>query len=283
VKNIFKLIVTTLLLSVGVATSAQNFYSASEYGVQAGGAQYFGDLNDNYSFATIRPMLGVFFKQHVNPFISVKASASYAHVGFNDNLSTIPFNKKRNLNFQSDIYELALMAEFNFFRYETGNADHRWTPYLVGGIGGFYYNPYTTYGGEKYYLKRLGTEGQYAGFEDRRYSNFSWCFPVGAGFKYWLGPGVNFGLEIADRLTMTDYLDDVSTPYVGADKFPTDPMNPNPAYVLQDRSVQDTEPLGRAGKQRGNSATLDQYMFIQFSLSFQMKVYRCPNYLKPIF
>lgn len=87
--------------------------------------------------------------------------------------------------------------------------------------------------------------------------------------------------EIADRLTLTDYMDDVSTSYVGSDKFPSSPDFPNPAHDLQDRSreVSSIE-LGRAGKQRGNSQTRDQYMYAIFTLSFQFKVYRCPAYLQ---
>ena len=38
--------------------------------------------------------------------------------------------------------------------------------------------------------------------------------------------------------------------------------------------------LGRAGKQRGNSASKDQYLMFTFSISFQLKTYKCPTYLK---
>lgn len=276
---------TILSLSVLSGLHAQTYYSAAEYGISAGGSQYFGDLNDEYGFKFIRPAFGGFMRYHLNPYISLRGNLLYTHVGYADNLSSNPYNVKRNLSFQSNIYEGSIQAEFNFFRYHTGERNSRFTPYLTGGVGVFYYNPYAFYGDKKYFLRPLGTEGQYAGYSNRKYSNFSVCFPVGVGFKYWLRPGINLGMEIADRLTLTDYLDDVSTTYVGSDKFPTSSNNPNPGYVLQDRSIEldPNNPLGRPGKQRGTSSTKDQYLMVLINLSFQLKVYKCPAYMNDNF
>jgi hypothetical protein len=275
----FALITLSLVSSQGL--KAQNFYSWAEYGVSAGASQYFGDLNDHYGFKYVRPALGIFSRLHVNPYIAVRGSVNYTKVGYDDKFSDNIYNKKRNLNFRSDILEAAVQAEFNFVRFSTGELGSRFTPYLTGGIGVFYFNPYTIYNDHRYYLRPLGTEGQNAGFDKRRYHKFAMSFPIGAGFKYWIRPGLNFGFEIADHLTTTDYMDDVSTEYIGSQFFPTDPQNPNPAFVLQDRSVEinAADPLGREGKQRGNSSTKDQFMTFLVHLSFQLKVYKCPGYL----
>lgn len=273
-----------ILLTVCLAgsASAQTFYSAKEFGISFGASHYFGDLNENYGLDYARPMGGIFGRFHLSPYISVRGSLNYARIGYDDKFNNNEFNKQRNLNFRSDILELSAQAEFNFFRFSTGELGSRFTPYLTGGIGAFYYNPYTIYEDRRYYLRTLGTEGQNAGYDDRKYGRFSVCFPIGVGVKYWWRPGVNIGVEIADRLTLTDYMDDVSQTYIGADKFPSDPQNPNPAYILQDRSIElnPAQPLGRAGKQRGNSQTRDQYLFLQFNISFQLKTYKCPDYVK---
>jgi hypothetical protein len=276
-----KLLCLFALLLSCQAVKAQSYYSGSEYGVSFGGSQYFGDLNDEYGFRFVRPALGGFARLHLNPYIGLKGSVNYTRVGYNDKFSANVYNQKRNLSFQSDVFEAVAQAVFNFFRFSTGEIGNRWTPYLTGGVGVFYYNPFAELNGKKYYLRPLGTEGQNAGFADRKYNKVSMCFPVGAGFKYWIRPGLNFGFEIADRLTTTDYLDDVSTTYVGSSYFPNDPQVANPAYYLQDRSLEVTpaDPLGRAGKQRGNSSTKDQYLMFIFQLSFQLKVYKCPAYI----
>ncbi len=276
-----RFVLAVLLLATATAARAQTFYSGREYGVIAGGSQYFGDLNDHYGFKFIRPAAGAFARFHLTPYIALRTSLLYTEVGYDDRLNSNAFQQQRNLSFRSDVLEASVQAEFNFFRFATGELGNRFTPYLTGGVGGFYYNPYTDLDGRRYNLRPLGTEGQNAGYDDRRYSSLAVCFPIGAGIKYWIRPGVNLGFEIADRLTLTDYLDDVSTTYVGADRFPTDPLSPNPAFLLQDRSPEVSgTALGRAGKQRGNEQTKDQYLVFAFTLSFQLKVYKCPTYLK---
>lgn len=277
-----KLLLLSLSFTGILQASAQEFYKSTEYGVQLGGSTYFGDLNPNYGMKFIRPAGGVFFRYHFNPYISAKAAINYTKVGYDDQYSSNAFQQQRNLNFRSDIVEAVAMAEFNFFWFETGNPQHRFTPYLTGGIGAFYYDPYTIYNGRRYSLRPLGTEGQNtAEFADRKYKNYSMCFPVGAGIKYWIRPGMNFGFEIVNRFTLTDYIDDVSNTYVGKERFVIDPMRPNVASQLQDRSVPvDGQQLGRAGKQRGDNATKDQYLMAQFTLSFQFKTYKCPSHLK---
>ena len=261
-------------------TQAQEFFTGTEYGILMGGSQYFGDLNTNYGFKTIHPALGLFVRYQINPYISVKWVGNYTHVGYSDALSSDPYEHLRNLSFESDIAEVAMQAEFNFFRFATGEDKSRFTPYLTGGVGLFYYNPYTIYQGTKYYLRPLGTEGQnvQAGGFGGRYSTLAICFPIGMGVKYWWRPGVNIGFEIADRLTNTDYLDDVSGSYAGANNFAPNSV----AYALQDRSreISPDNVLGRAGKQRGDNSTFDQYLMFQVVVSFQLKSYKCPNFLK---
>lgn len=270
-----------ILLAVSSSIKAQTFYTGTEYGVSIGGSQYFGDLNDRYGFQTVNPAVGAFTRIHMNPFIAVRIGGNYTRISYDDKLSSSVFNRARNLNFTSNIIEAYITTEFNFFRFMTGNEKNRWTPYLVGGAGFFYYNPTTTLNGRRYNLIDMGTEGQLAGFGERGYTNFSFCIPVGAGFKYWVRPGVNIGFEVVNRIALTDYLDDVSTTYVGGDKFINNPGLENAAFRLQDRSreVGDVA-LGREGKQRGNSASNDNYLMFNFNISFQLKTYRCPSYLK---
>lgn len=275
--------VFTMLCLICWNTHGQEFYTSKEYGLSIGGSEYFGDLNDHYGFKYVRPCGGPFLRVHLTPHIAVRTTLSYAKVGYDDKWNTNDaFEQARNLNFRSDIIELSTQAEFNFFRFSTGELHSRFTPYLTGGVGVFYYDPYTYLNERKYFLRKQGTEGQNAGYDQRKYGPVSVCFPIGAGVKYWVNPGFNIGFEIADRLTLTDYLDDVSATYVGSDKFPNDPAAPNPAYYLQDRSgeVGTTPALGRAGKQRGSSNTKDQYLYMIFNISFQLKTYKCPNYLK---
>lgn len=269
----------TFLFAVAgtLAVQAQSYFTSTEIGIALGASQYFGDLNDNYGFKTVSPVYGIYARKHLSQYIAIKAVGNYTSVGYDDKYSKDLYHQQRNLNFKSDIFEVVLQAEFNFFKFVTGDDMYRFTPYLTGGVGAFYYNPYTTYQGVKYYLRPLGTEGQNAGNKDRKYSSVSPCFPVGIGVKFWLKGGVNMTFEIADRLTTTDYLDDVSATYVGANKFPA--ITKSPALALQDRSTElggGTGLLGREGKQRGNTSSYDQYLMAQLSISWHFTTYRCP-------
>jgi len=269
-----------ILLSLGFASvQAQTYFTSTEIGISGGGSQYFGDLNDRYGLKTINPAYGLYARKHLNQYISLRLGGYYTKVGYSDKLNLDLYQRQRNLDFTSDIIEASFQAEFNFFRFVTGDPYHRFTPFLTMGLGGFLYDPYTTYNGNKYYLRPLGTEGQNAGYEDRKYTNFSPCVPIGVGAKFWVVGGINLTLEVVERLTFTDYLDDVSSTYVGIDKFSLKPKDPSRA--LQDRSVElnPNNALGRTGKQRGNSATRDQYLMCMFSVSWHFTTYRCPNYM----
>ncbi len=273
-----------LLITTSITSSAQEFYGSQEYGLLLGASTYFGDLNTNYGMKFIRPAGGAFVRFHINPYIALRGAANYTFVGYDDKFSSNGYQQQRNLNFRSHIFEASLMAEFNFFWFATGETHRRMTPYLTGGVGAFYFNPYAIYNGQPYDLKPLGTEGQnLAEYKDRRYKNYSICFPVGAGIKYWISPGVNCSFEIVNRFTLTDYMDDVSNTYVGVDKFQSNPMRPTMASILQDPSATvDGQKLGRAGKQRGDNASKDQYLMVQFSISFQLKTYKCPSHLEGV-
>ena len=103
-------------------------------------------------------------------------------------------------------------------------------------------------------------------------------FPIGAGIKYSINERINIAFEILHRVTTTDYLDDVSTTYVGPAAFPTNPDgSPSRAFLLSDRSYETGEPIGIAGRQRGNSKQKDQFVTAMFHITFNLQSYRCPT------
>jgi hypothetical protein len=261
---------------------AQVVYKNSEYGFGLGGANYYGDLNQTQVFNSALYSGSAFFKHNFNNYISLKAVASYAKIAGDDKFNVNSFEKLRNLNFQNDIFELSGQAEFNFLSYAPGDFDRRWTPYLALGLGVFRHNPYTYYRGEKYFLKPFGTEGQnLPAFADRKYNNVVPNLITGLGFKFWMKGAMTMGFEAGYRFTNTDYLDDVSTTYIGASNFPVPvpaPPYPFPNLQLQDRSTEISPiALGTAGRQRGISSTKDQYLFAQIVMSFRLSEYACPR------
>jgi hypothetical protein len=253
---------------------AQNELSyTGELGISVGAAHYFGDLNTRGAINAPKPSIGIFYRKYMNDYVGVRVHGRFMQLGYSDVYNKNDFQQRRNLSFNTNLWELGLQGDFNFFRFEPGSQVYRFTPYFTGGASLFYFNPYAYLGGKKYHLQPLGTEGQgTAMYPDRKpYSLVSSAFMVGGGFKYNLSKKVNAGLEVLYRFTNTDYLDDVSTTYAGAAVFPAN----STAYLLQDRSYATGDRIGVAGRQRGNSRDKDQYVTVEFTISVLFTTYRC--------
>ena len=281
------LLLTIFSLSIGFSAFSQqeSYVQQGELGITLGAAHYFGDLNPRAAINRPKPAIGVYFLKQFNNYLGARISGHFAQVGYSDKYSSNEFQQQRNLSFNSNIFELALQGEFNFFKYVPGDPNHSYTPYITLGIGLFTYDPYAYLGGQKVYLRPLGTEGQNISYKDPStgktrspYSNMAICLPFGIGFKYNINNNFNISFQIANRFTTTDYLDDVSTTYVGADKFPLLPNgDPSPAKLLQDRSYEKGTAIGTVGRQRGWSKQKDQYIIAEVGLSYNLSGYRCPT------
>ncbi|MEO6405272.1 MAG: DUF6089 family protein [Ferruginibacter sp.] len=251
-----------------------------EFGITVGGAHYFGDLNTRAALNRPKPVAGLFFRKQFGNYVGMRIAAHYAQLGYSDVYSKNDYQKLRNLSFNTNIWELAVQGDFNFFKFIPNDLNHLFTPYVTLGVGVFSYDPYAYLDGKKEFLRPLGTEGQTSGYLGRKeYSAMSLCIPFGVGIKYNLTEKLNFSIEACHRFTNTDYLDDVSTTYAGADKFPDGPNGPSTARLLQDRSyeIDPDNLLGVEGRQRGFSKQKDQYIFVEFGLSINISSYRCPS------
>ncbi len=253
-----------------------------EFGILGGVSQYFGDLNPDLHFNTPKAAFGVFFRKQVTDYISVRIQGQFAQLGYSDVYNTQnAFDLRRNLSFNTNVWQLGLQGDFNFFRFIPGDGDHRSTPYLTVGIGMFSFDPYAYLGGQKYYLRELGTEGEGSpAYPDRKpYSNIAAYIPLGLGYKYNLNPQMNIGIEVVYNFTTTDYLDDVSKTYAGINNFPTLPSgDPSIAALLQDRSYETgTPPIGIQGRQRGYKNQNDGFLFVEVMFSMNLSSYRCPT------
>ncbi|HZG25530.1 MAG TPA: DUF6089 family protein [Chitinophagaceae bacterium] len=261
----------------------QSTVQEGEFGISAGAAHYFGDLNTRAKLNRPKPSIGVFFRKQFGNYIAMRVGAHYAQLGYSDVYNTNEFQQRRNLSFNSNIWELALQGDFNFFKFVPGDPDHRFTPYITLGVGAFSYDPYAYYLGQKVFLRPLGTEGQgYVQYPDRKpYGTMALAVPFGIGFKYNVTPRVNLGFEVVHRFTNTDYLDDVSTTFVDPSIFPKLPDgSASIAELLQDRSYETGEPIGfvnGTARQRGYPRQKDQFVTAEITLSFNLTSYRCPT------
>ncbi|MEI9910125.1 MAG: DUF6089 family protein [Bacteroidota bacterium] len=262
--------------------AAQNaIVQEGEFGIGLGASHYFGDLNTRAKVNRAKPAATIFFRKNFGNYIAARIGATYARVGYSDVYNTHnEYMYRRNLSFNSNVWELTLQGDFNFFRFMPGEPQYNFTPYVTLGAGVFSYDPFAYLNGEKIFLRPLGTEGQGSALYPARkqYSTMGICFPIGAGIKYAINERINIAFEILHRVTSTDYMDDVSTTYVDATAFPTNPDgSPSQAFLLSDRSYETGEPIGIAGRQRGNSKQKDQFVTAMFHITFNLQSYKCPT------
>jgi hypothetical protein len=277
--------ILALGLGMSLQTASAQLYESTvlngEFGLAVGAAHYFGDLNTDASLNRPKLAVSALFRRQFGHYIAVRLQGTFAQLGYSDVHSENDVQRIRNLSFNSNIFELAVMGDFNFFRFIPGERAFRFTPYVSIGAGFFTYDPYAYLNDEKYYLRPLGTEGQGSAlYPDRTaYGSTAFTFPLGVGIKYNITPSINLTFEISHRFTTTDYLDDVSTTYAGAAAFPSLPDgSPSPAQLLQDRSYElVTPPIGIAGRQRGISTAKDQFVTAMIGVTFNLTSYRCPT------
>ena len=252
-----------------------------EFGIGVGAGHYFGDLNTRAKLNRPKIAAGIFFRKNFGNYIAARIVANYAQLGYSDIYNTHnEFMLTRNLSFNTNVWELSLRGDFNFFRFLPGDPEFNFTPYVSLGVGVFSYDPYAYLQGQKYFLRPLGTEGQGSSlYPDRKpYSSMAICFPIGVGIKYAFNERFNIGLEITHRFTTTDYLDDVSKTYVDPAVFPPLPDgSPSPGLLLSDRSYELGTPIGIKGRQRGVETNKDQFITAMIYFSFNLQSYKCPS------
>ena len=159
--------------------------------------------------------LGALYQQKVG----LRLEATWGNIQAYDSIlkSAPPSRFKRNLSFRSAIQEISLLAEvhpFMFKYYE--DEPPRFSPYLIGGVGWFSFNPQANLNGIWVDLQPLSTEGQgFPEYKDRLpYKLHQVNIPLGAGIKYEVSQLLNLRFEFMHRILFTDYLDDASINYI---------------------------------------------------------------------
>lgn len=219
---------------------------------------------------------GAAARYNFNERIAFKLSANYGNIAADDANSTNPFERSRNLSFQSILMDGAAQLEFNFLPYVHGDKEQFFTPYLFGGLGIFYFNPKTEYEGQLVELRPLGTEGQFKGEE---YFSTAGSIVYGGGLKIDLSYEWSLNFMLSARKLMTDFVDDVSGTYPDVDDLEN--LRGQLAVELSNRSIPIDgvpETLGNTGQQRGDSSNNDTYVFLGVGVMYYFGDLRCPPY-----
>lgn len=233
------------------------------------GKKFIKDLNmGNTQFSG-----GVYLSATFKNAVAIRLEGTFGQVKAFDSVlkkvKTSTFGRyERNLSFRSNITEFMAMAEIHplyiFKKYDENTEPPRVSPYVMGGIGFFSFNPQAKLLNNWVDLQPLSTEGQgFAEYANRKPYNLRQVnIPLGVGAKYELTPMVNLRAEFVYRILNTDYLDDVSTTYIDPTLYTnyfTGAKLTN-ALLLNDRQYElDPTHITNTGDQRGNSSRNDAY------------------------
>lgn len=258
----------------------------AEFGGFIGGSHYFGDLNTDFKVNKPNLAFGLLGRYNFNERVSIKLAGSVGQVEADDTNSNNTFERRRNLNFKSQVLDASAQIEFNFLPYIHGSGDQFFTPYLFAGFSVTKFNPKTTYcesnpslpvsqcGGvvKEIELRTLGTEGQFQGEE---YYTTAGGLAFGAGLKVDINYEWSINIEASARRLFTDYLDDVSTTY--PDYNDVENLRGPLAVALSDRSIPSPDPIGETGRQRGNRENKDAVAFLTVGIVYYFGDLKCPK------
>ena len=247
-------------------TMGQTLYMAAS----AGASNYQGELKDGVvTTRGSRLALGAGLQYSPNERVAFGTELHSAMLGGSDRYNTFYFARRRNLHFDTRVWEWSLSARVNLLVDRESAA----IPYLTAGLALFKVDPFTTDpSGERVYLQPLSTEGQGltgSGVPPHRNPNLS--IPFGGGLELRLTRRLRLDIELASRKTFTDHIDDVGNTY------------PDGGLLLAERGARALElsyrgdelPGGEpffpeAGTPRGNPKTKDWYIFLLFRLRYPL-------------
>lgn len=262
-----------------IGTSAGGMNCLTDLGGKRGaGKSFVRDIN----FKNTELCASIFVTEYYKNVIGLRTEFTWGVVKADDRVlagvKESTFGRyERNLSFYSTIFEIMVAAEIHplyfFQHYGPKQKIHRISPYVVGGLGYFVYNPRTKLNGTWVDLQPLSTEGQgFAEYPDRKpYKLKQFNFPVGGGLRFKVVPNVNLSAECVYRILNTDYLDDVSSTYIERKLFRKylDPALVENAEALNDRQREiNPNHVTNTGDIRGNPKKNDSY----FSLSIKIGI-----------
>src|SRR6476646_9097261 len=103
--------------SLPLFVCAQNsIVQEGEFGVGIGAGHYFGDLNTRAHLNRPKPAAGIFLRKNFGNYIALRISGNFALLGYSDVYNTHnEFMYRRNLSFNTNVWELGLQGDFNFY------------------------------------------------------------------------------------------------------------------------------------------------------------------------
>ncbi len=226
--------------------------------VDAGTSRYLGDLAEDWDFAHLRlgASIGSSIQYRLSDRFLARADWGLYYIYGHQAHTRVWYN---NLGFQAINPDFFVGLQFDLLHQD---APVERIPYLFGGAGLTYLNPFTEYKGYLIDLAKLQTEGV-------AYDRLVGIIRYGLGCPIRSWARTCIGLEISYTHSLSDYLDDVSGTYPDYAKL-TDPL----AAVVSDRAAEIGEKPNQPGAQRGNNRANDGYYLLKARFCYTLSTHR---------
>jgi hypothetical protein len=266
-----RFLVFFFLVFIGPKLRAQDEPTpGTSIGITSGATSYQGDLQPNsFSFQQASFFAGAYVRQPLLEKLSIKAGINLGRLYAADK-NNRDYLRSRNLSFYTALTEGFVALDYELLPL----SKRRFTPFGYGALVYFHYNPYTyDAAGTKTYLQPLGTEGQgLSRYPERKpYKLSQVALAFGGGLRFLISDAVQVGLEIGQRKTFTDYLDDVSRNYADQDALlaARGPKAVELAYRGDELPGGSAYP--REGTQRGKATEMDWYYMAGLSIEIKLR------------
>ena len=180
------------MMTVSVQAQTEPEYRL-EVGGGIGAVTYLGDFNSNL-FRDMQPMGSLLAKYRIDPRQALALNISYGKLkGSSSNEKTYYPDSIKDYSFKSNLVDVGLRYEYNFWPYGTGQeyrGAKRLTPYIYIGMGAT--------------VAKADTADK---------TEVAFNLPLGGGVKYKMADRLNLGVEWTIHFTTSDMLDGVKDPY----------------------------------------------------------------------
>lgn len=293
-----KLIYLILLFLIPLITDAQRWKHERLSAFASIGNSYFlGDLGGgskdgshyfsvrDIDFKLTRPAFQAGVRYRLTRDLAVKPTVTYARLKADDALSGSLGRQSRNLHFRTNLWELGAQFEYYLIKekhigrytFSSYKGINRISAYVSLGGGGFYFNPKseTLRDNDDWRdLRPMQNEGV-------SYGTFAGYMSIGIGMKYNLTDRWAIGLDISNRYTTTDYLDDAHDTYSGKDNGFADRhftiIYDEDMVPIDIGDIGDLYPEGKT--MRGDPSYNDAYLFTLITCYYKINsVFSMPKY-----
>ncbi len=279
-KKIF--IAFILLFSFGELIG-QSFYSRriNRKWVASGGIGYaraLGDLTNPGSYFDTKLNIEGGLHYRMTDRLNLRTNILFFQMSGDDSKIDAELNTRvRGLSFVSNNVELSATLSVSLFPMPARFIQRKpINPYLFAGVGGLYFSPraivpetVTLPDQRTVAVPKAGERVALAPYNTERpndYSRFAFVLPVGIGVRVKATNFLDISAEISNRITFTDYLDDVSgRNYPSPEDFDFNNPEDITAYALADPNG-----FGPDGV-RGNPDSDDYYLIFNVKADFYIQ------------